>query len=51
MIQSELKVYLRELALRLIDEQDMTAAEVARVMNLPRQTVAAWEAHRTMGTY
>jgi DNA-binding XRE family transcriptional regulator len=50
MNQDELREYLREVALRLID-RDMSAAEVAEVLDLPRQTVAAWEAHRTMGTY
>jgi alkyl sulfatase BDS1-like metallo-beta-lactamase superfamily hydrolase len=46
----ELKNYLRNVALRLANS-GLTSEEIADAMNLPRQTVAAWRAHETMGSY
>jgi len=50
MSESELKVYLRNVALSLLN-QGLTAEEVAESLLVPRQTVAAWRAHQTMGKY
>jgi hypothetical protein len=46
----EMKWYLREVALSLLD-RGLSAEDVAEALFVPRQTVAAWRAHRTMGTY
>lgn len=40
---------LRHIAVRLLDS--MSPKEVAGFLNLPRQNVAAWLAHKTRGTY
>ena len=46
----ELRRYLRTVALNLLDH-GLTSEEVAEALSVPRQTVAAWRAHRTMGSY
>ena len=50
MSEFEMQWYLREVALNLLD-RGLTSEEVAEALFVPRQTVAAWRAHRTMGTY
>ena len=41
---------IRRKALKLVDS-GLTSAQVARRLRLRKMTVAAWIAHRTMGTY
>lgn len=47
--------HIRILALRLLSwpwpDRELTAKEVAEILNIKKATVAAWKAHETMGTY
>ena len=50
MTHTELTEYLRNVAFSMSD-RDIETQEIADILGLRRQTVAAWLAHRTMGKY
>lgn len=48
--KNDMVEYVRNIAFSLSDK-NMKTSEIAEVLCVHRQTVAAWLAHRTMGTY